>query len=108
MVELTFAGATTPVIKHRRDFLTGSLVDRAVQQAAEEACQAEFGGRGTRGMSLEQLMRAFNQQILSLVAQLREQNVGAYVDLPDSVRVASLRRIPQPTHLPIEYQRPQP
>jgi ATP-dependent 26S proteasome regulatory subunit len=105
LVELTYAGSTTPVIKHRRDFLTGALVDRAVQQAADEACQLEYGNPAARGITLEQLMRSLNRQVMSLVGQLREQNVGNYTDLPDGLRVASLRRIPQPTHLPIEFQR---
>jgi ATP-dependent 26S proteasome regulatory subunit len=105
VVELTFAGSTTPVIKYRRDFLTGALVDRAVQQAAAEACWLEDLGGAPTGITLEQLMRAIHRQVLGLVAQLREQNVGHYTDLPDGVRVASLRRIPQPVHLPIEFQR---
>ena len=104
LVELTFAGSTTPVIKHRRDFISGALVERAVQQAAREACRACLAGTGARGLTVEQLMRAFHQQVLGLLAQMREQNVAQFVDLPDAVRVASLRRIPQPSHLPIELQ----
>ena len=106
VVELTYAGSTTPVVKHRRDFLTGALVDRAVQQAAIEACQLEYQDPAAcGGVTLEHLMRSLNSQVMSLVSQLREQNVGNYADLPDGLRVASLRRIPQPTHLPIEFQR---
>lgn len=104
LVELTFAGSTTPVVKHRRDFLTGALVDRAVQQAANEACQAECGGLGSPGVSFEQLVRAFDDQIRGVVSQLREENVSHYTDLPDGVRVAMLRRIPQASHLSVEYQ----
>ena len=103
LVELTFAGSTTPVIKHRRDFLTGALVERAVQRAAREACRAHVAGTG-KGVTLEQLMRGFHEQLLGLLAQMREQNAAQFVDLPDAVRVASLRRIPQPSHLPIELQ----
>jgi len=104
LVELTFAGSTTPVIKHRRDFISGALVERAVQQAAREACRAQVAGTGERGLTAEQLMRAFHAQVLGLLVQMREQNAAQYVDLPDAVRVASLRRIPQPSHLPIELQ----
>jgi hypothetical protein len=50
-------------------------------------------------------MRAFHEQIRGIVSQLREQNVASYTDLPDGVRVASLRRLQQPTHLPIEFHR---
>jgi ATP-dependent 26S proteasome regulatory subunit len=105
VVELTYAGSTTPVVKHRRDFLTGALVDRAVQQAAVEACQLECADPAAGGITLEQLVRSLNSQVMGLVAQLREQNVGHYTDLPDGLRVASLRRLPQPIQLPIEFQR---
>jgi len=106
LVELTFAGSTTPVVKRRADFLTGALVDRAVQQAAAEACHAEYHGLGGPGVSLDQLMRAFHEQIHGIVSQLREHNVSSYTDLPDGVRVASLRRLQQPSHLPVEFHRP--
>ena len=105
VVELTYAGSTTPVIKCRRDFLTGALVDRAVQQAAAEAFQSERETPAAGGVTLVHLMRALNSQVMSLVNQLREQNAGNYVDLPDGIRVASLRRLPQPAHLPIEFHR---
>ncbi len=105
VVELTYAGSTVPVIKYRRDFLTGALVDRAVQQAATEACRAAATDPANEGVTLVQLMRALNAQVLSVVDQLREHNVGSYTDLPDGVRVASLRRIPQPARLAIELLR---
>jgi len=107
VVELTYAGSTTPVIKHRRDFLTGALVDRAVQEAATEAWQSAKADPAATGVTLVHLMRALNNQVLSLVGQLREQNVSSYTDLPDGVRVATLRRLPQPAHLPIEFLRNQ-
>lgn len=105
MVELTYAGSTRPVVKYRRDFLTGALVDRAVQQAAAEASQAELQSGARPGITLEQLTRAFDAQLRGVVDQLREQNVGSYTDLPDGVRVAALRRLPQPAHLSFEFRR---
>jgi len=105
VAELTYAGSTAPVVKHRRDFLTGALIDRAIQQAAEEACQHAIENHTEPGITLGQLMRALNDQVLAIVGQLREQNVGSYLDLPDGVRVASVRRLPQAAHLPIEFQR---
>jgi len=104
LVELTFMGATTPVIKYRRDFLTPALVDRAVQQAAAEACQAELDGGATSGITFEQLARALDAQLRGLLDHLTEANVGRYTGLPDGVRVAALRRLPQPTHLPWEFE----
>lgn len=104
LVELTFAGSTTPVIKYRRDFISGALVERAVQQAARDACRACIAGDAPRGLTIEQLMRAFHEQVIGILAQMREQNASQFVDLPDAVRVASLRRVPQPSHLPVELQ----
>jgi SpoVK/Ycf46/Vps4 family AAA+-type ATPase len=105
LVELTYAGSTTPVVKYRRDFLTGALVDRALQQAAAEASQVELSGCEQPGITLEQLVRAFDAQLRGIVDQLREHNTGSYTDLPDGVRVATLRRVPQPTHLLFEFNR---
>jgi len=105
LVELTYAGSTTPVTKYRRDFLTGALVDRAVQQAANEASKAEARGTDRPGVSLELLIRAFDEQIRSTVDLLSEFNASHYVDLPDGVRVANLRRLPQPALQPQEFQR---
>jgi hypothetical protein len=105
VLEVTYAGSATPIVKYRRDFFTGALIDRAVRQAAEDAAQAEDRGTAQPGLSLQQLMRSFNDQIASVVAQIDEHNTGRYVDLPDGVRVATVRRIPQPSHLPIELQR---
>lgn len=106
LVELTCAGSAAPVIKHRRDFLTGALVDGAVQLAAREAAQAKLNGTAQDGITLEQLARAFDAQLRGIVGQLNEHNVGSYTDLPDSARVATLRRIPQPSHLSFEFHRP--
>jgi len=105
VVELTYAGSTTPQVRYRRDFLTGALVDRAVRQAAEESCKAEETGSSQPGVSLTALVRAFDEQIRSLTDQLNEHNVGHFTDVPDGVRVATLRRVPQPTLLPQELQR---
>lgn len=105
LVELTYAGSTTPVVKYRRDFLTGALVDRAVQQAADEACKSEIRGAAEPGITIEQLACALEAQLRSVVDQLRETNVGSYTDLPDGVRVATLRRLPQPSHLSFEFHR---
>ena len=105
VLELTYAGSATPVVKYRRDFFTGALIDRAVRQAADEAAQAEDRGHAQPGLSLDQFMRSFNEQINSVVAQIDEHNTGRYVDLPDGVRVATVRRLPQPSHLPIDLQR---
>jgi ATP-dependent 26S proteasome regulatory subunit len=105
MVELTFAGSAHPVVKHRRDFLTGALVDRAVQEACAEAIRAERSGCDQPGLSGAGLMRAFDRQIRAIVEQLQPGNAADHVDVPDATRVASVRRLAQPDVLPFDLHR---
>ncbi len=104
-VELTFAASATTVTKFRRDFLTGSVVDRAVQAAAWEACRAEHSGFAPAGLTTELLVEALDQQIGAIVGQLDPANVHNYIDLPDGARIASVRRVPQPSILPFQLER---
>jgi len=105
LVELVFAGSTTPVPRHRRDFLTGAFVERSVQEAARAARREELRTGEPGGVTNLLLLRAFDNQFRALTDQLSEMNVRQYVDLPDGVRVATLRRVPQPSLLPHELQR---
>ena len=106
LIELTYAGSTTPVVKYRRDFLTGALVRIAPSnKPPPKLPRPSWKAANNPGVTLEQLTRAFEAQVRGIVDQLKEQNVGHYTDLPDGVRVASLRRIPQPAHLSFEFHR---
>jgi ATP-dependent 26S proteasome regulatory subunit len=105
LVELTFAGSTTAVPRHRREFLTGAFVERSVQEAARAARREELRTGEPGGVTHLLLLRAFDNQFRALAEQLSEINVRQYVDLPDGVRVATLRRVPQPSLLPQELQR---
>lgn len=105
LVELTYAGSATPEVRYRRDFLTGALIDRAVQQAATVASHAEAQGAARPGISFDLLVQAFDQQVRGVADQLTEHNVTHYLDVPDGARVANLRRISQPSLLPHELQR---
>jgi ATP-dependent 26S proteasome regulatory subunit len=105
LVELIYAGSTTAVARHRRDFLTGARVERAVQEATRAARREELRTGQTGGVTQLLLLRTFENQFRALADQLSEANVRQYVDVPDGVRVATLRRVPQPTMLPHELQR---
>ncbi|HEX6813628.1 MAG TPA: ATP-binding protein [Planctomycetota bacterium] len=100
VVELHAVGSATPTRRHARDFLTGALVDRAVQEAAARAARNEAEGRNATGLDAQQLMTALWSQIQATVDQLRPENVADHVNLPDGVRIASVRRIPTP--LPVQ------
>lgn len=105
VVELSFVGASNAEKRFRRDFLTGALVNRAVQQACREAAKVEAAnGEARGGVTLDQLARALDQQIRSVAGQVNEHNVSRFLDLPDAARVASIRRLAQPTGNLIELQ----
>jgi ATP-dependent 26S proteasome regulatory subunit len=99
-VEISYVGQQNPVVMHRRDFVTAGLVDRAVQQAMGEACDAEWSGSQNSGVTAEMLMAALDQQVRAIVDQLSPENCTQYLTLPDAVRVGTVRRIPQPAVLP--------
>ncbi len=103
VLEVTFAGTTTPQPKYHRDFLTPSLVQRAVEEAAREAVRRELEGRDPVGLTGGALLRAIDAQVRDLLGCVRESNAGLYLDLPQGQRVAALRRLPAPPRLPTEF-----
>ena len=104
VVELTYAGSTTPDIRYRRDFLTGALVNRAVRQASERAAHDAYEGNNGSGVHLEHLVEAIDHQILSTVDQMSEHNATRFVEVPDGVRIATIKRLPQPGQFPLQLQ----
>ncbi len=93
LVEIQFAGTTTPCFKHGRDFLTGSVVDRAVQQAAEAACDAEQAGSDSPGITIHGLLDAIEDQVQAVAESVTPANVAEFVDVPDGMRVTNTRLI---------------
>ena len=93
IVEMSVQGQRSPFTKYRRDFLTGALIERAVQQAAKNAWETALEDPDKGFVTSEQLLEAIDQQVTSVVNQLTENNVDRYTDLPDGVRITSVRRI---------------
>ena len=93
VVELQYQGQSAPVVKYRRDFLTGALIDRSVQEAATKAWEMAIGGDEEAGVTAELLHKALESQVLSVAHQLVPQNVGQYLDIPENVRVVGIRKI---------------
>ena len=103
--EVEIANSTAPTPLYMRDFLTGGLVDRAAEQAAEKAHRAHRQGCPSPGISHEMLMEAFEEQIRHIVDRLDRKNVTSYVDLPDGAHVTNVRRrAPQRTSESIQYR----
>jgi ATP-dependent 26S proteasome regulatory subunit len=104
-VELTYVGQPSGVTRHRRDFLTGGLLDRATQQASDRACDAEYQGTELPGLTTESLMSAIDTQVRNIVDLLTPGNCEQYLTLPDAVRVGTVRRLEQPAALPLLLER---
>ncbi len=104
-VEITFVGQANPVTKQHRDFLTAGLIDRAMQQASEDAANAEYAGTGEFGLTTELVTNAIHQQVRHIVDLLTPHNCGQYLALPDGERVATVRRIRQPSVTPFALER---
>ena len=104
-VELTFAGSTSPVPRYCRDFLTASLLDRAVRRASERACRDDEAGIEGAGVSRASLIEAIRDQVQGVADALHERNAGEYLDLPDGARVAAVRRGPRPRLRKVHLER---
>lgn len=104
-VVLSFIGTGDSEIHYRRDFLTPGLVDRAVQQTAELACEAEAGGAAGPGLTSAGLKAAIDEQIQAIIKVLRADNVTNYLALPEETRVQSVRAIEQPQILQAQLMR---
>ncbi len=104
-VELSYAGSANREAKYRRDFMTPSIVDRAMQVAAGAAVQLEQRGEtDTPGLTVPLLVEALDRQVRGIADTLHPSNVQDYLDLPDGVRVAQVHRPRRPAIRPIELE----
>ncbi|MHC4948427.1 MAG: AAA family ATPase [Planctomycetota bacterium] len=109
VVEVSLAGVGAPEIRTTRDFLTGSIVDRAVEAAGERVCRDGADG-GPDGLTVEGVLRAIDEQVGAVVGQLTPANAASYVDLPDGTRPVNVRRVHRDpgagASRPRDWQRP--
>jgi SpoVK/Ycf46/Vps4 family AAA+-type ATPase len=91
VVELSLSGLG-PMIKYRRDFLTGALVDRAVQQSSEAAWQESLNNPAA-GITTEHLKESIIQQVDTLVHQLTPNNATHYLDIPEGSKVVKTKSL---------------
>jgi ATP-dependent 26S proteasome regulatory subunit len=94
VVEITLADGKK-LVKHRRDFLTGAVVEQAVSNAIDEmVLSAEESGRvDEAGFSAPALIESFRRQIDAIADTLTRANVVEYLDLPEHTTVATVRRL---------------
>lgn len=95
LVEVTFRDGKKAV-KHRRDFMTGAIVEQSVSNAIDHAVFAAEEGRSAAiGLNAGRIIDALHRIIDGLADNLTPHNIHDYVDLPENVQVASLRRLRQ-------------
>ncbi|MHC4430057.1 MAG: hypothetical protein ACYS0D_15870, partial [Planctomycetota bacterium] len=105
LAELDLAGTSAPLRRHGRDFLTGSVVDRALEQAAARACRAEAAGEGT-GLTAPLVVEALDDQLRAVADGLTPANADNFTDVPEGARVVNVRRFPRPGLGPNGLERP--
>jgi len=105
VAQIVYAGATRAITRHRRDFLTGALVERAVQRAAEQACQEHEDGAEDPGLTTAMLQEALAEQVQNIVAHLTPNNAHHYLDVPRGSRVATVRPVRNPSPVPAALER---
>jgi ATP-dependent 26S proteasome regulatory subunit len=97
-VELTFRDGKRQT-KYRRDFLTGSIIDQAVAQAVSAAAEeCEATGDDAIGLNAERIIAALREIIDGLADNITPDNAGDYLDVPDHVTIASVRRLRESRH----------
>jgi ATP-dependent 26S proteasome regulatory subunit len=85
------------ILKRRRDFLTGGIVEQAVASAIDQAVFAAEGAAAAEsGLNASAVIEALRQQIDALADNLTPDNAADYLDLPENARVSSLRRLRSP------------
>jgi ribonuclease HII len=94
-VEITLRDSAK-LVKHRRDFLTGAVVEQGVANAIDRiAYHAASHGEAECGLSALDLTQSIYQVVDSLIDNLTPFNVHDYVDLPEQASVGHIRRLPQ-------------
>ena len=93
VVELTLDDGRE-LLKRRRDFLTGGVVEQAVAAAIDETvARAEETDAAAVGLTALALIDALRRHIDGLADNLTAENAADYLDLPEHTHVVSLRRL---------------
>ncbi|NOX56207.1 MAG: AAA family ATPase [Planctomycetes bacterium] len=93
LVELTLRDGTK-LIKHRRDFLTGAVVEQGVSNCIDHVVFAADETSDPRvGLDASNLIESLTDVIDGLASNLTPQNAADYVDLPEHSAVAHVRHL---------------
>jgi hypothetical protein len=92
-VEITFRDGKRQT-RYRRDFLTGSIIEQAVALAVNAAAEeCERTGDDELGLDADRLIAAFASVIDAIADNVTEYNVQDYLDVPEQVAIAHVRRV---------------
>jgi SpoVK/Ycf46/Vps4 family AAA+-type ATPase len=105
-VEVHLLGQPAPLVRHRRDFMTAALVQRAVELASQGACRAARAGDPDPGLDRASLARALHDQVRALVDHLDPSNVAIHVELGRDVQVRAVNPLRQPALIAPELEVP--
>ena len=95
-VELTFRDGKKQT-GFRRHFLTGSLIEQAVSLAINSACEeCEQTGDDSIGLDAARITDALANVIDGIADNVTEYNAEDYLDVPENVNIASVRRLRGP------------
>jgi ATP-dependent 26S proteasome regulatory subunit len=89
-------GGAQGATKFRKDLLTHALVNRSVTIASARACAREIQGIGDQGLTIAELMQSIDAQVRATADLLTPENARDFTEVPDGVRVATIKRRPKP------------
>jgi ATP-dependent 26S proteasome regulatory subunit len=84
----------TKLVRRRRDFLTGALVEQAVAAAIDHTvAEALEVGQAEPGLDAVGVIAALREQTDALADSMTADNVADHIDLPENAQVESVRRL---------------
>ncbi len=93
LVEITLREGRK-LIKFRRDFLTGAVIEQAISSAIDQTVtRAEETGNKEVGLDSDVVLEALRQHIDGLAENMTPHNVADYLDLPENAQVMEIRRM---------------
>ena len=82
------------LLRYRRNFLTGAVCEQALSNAIDALVfNIDNSGDAKLGLGAAAILDSFDNVIDGLADNLTPHNAADYVDLPDGVGVASVRRL---------------
>jgi hypothetical protein len=93
VVEVTLRDGSK-LVRRRRDFLTGGLVEQAVTAAIDRTvAAASEEGTAAPGLSADAVFAALREQTDALADSLTADNLADHLDLPENAQAESVRRL---------------